>query len=48
MAYYDIPKGKGFAAVCNDVLRDKKLSLKAKAVFALDHNLCVAKSKGYL
>ncbi|MBQ9383985.1 MAG: helix-turn-helix domain-containing protein [Ruminiclostridium sp.] len=35
MAYYDIPEGKGFAAVCNDVLRDKKLSLKAKAVFAL-------------
>lgn len=35
MAYYEIPEGKGFAAVCNDALRDKKLSLKAKAVFAL-------------
>lgn len=35
MAYYDLDKKKGFAVISNSVLRDKKLSLKAKAVFAI-------------
>ena len=35
MAYYDFDKKKGFAIISNSVLRDKKMSLKAKAVFSI-------------
>ena len=35
MAYYEFDIKKGFATISNNVLRDKKLSLKAKALLAL-------------